>query len=114
MRILKEIIEQLDGYDPEQEYFEFDIGQRNRIVSVLWDNVYGDYYKKSLRGKTQETPLKVQLDILMYLLQILQEHEEKEQFELCDVVQRLIEITEHKISELDEHYANSIKKTNRE
>lgn len=107
MRILEKIIKRLEGYDPDREYFEFKEKERDNIVSLLWDEVYGNYYLQSLKGKTSETPLRVQINILTYLMTILNEYEQNEQFEICDVVLKLIQITENKITQLDRYYATT-------
>lgn len=111
MKILEDIINRLDCYDPQKDYFHYTTDEREHIVSVLWDEVYGEDYRRSLRGKSITNPLQVQLDILLYLMSILSKFEREDEFELCDVVQRLINITEHKIDKIEEDYANSKKKT---
>ena len=111
MKVLKEIISKLNGYDPNTEYFDFNLKQRNHIVSVLWDEVYGNHYISSLKGLTGENPLKVQYETLHYLNHILKEYEEIESYELCDIAKRLIDMTENKIQKIDIKYANSINKS---
>ena len=107
MRILENIIRNLEGLDVDKDYFDYTNKERHLIVSTLWDKVYGEYYIKSLMGLTDDNPLKIQLDILTYLMSILSEYENHQEFELCDIVLRLIQITEIKIQEIDDNYANS-------
>lgn len=107
MRILENIIKRLEGLDPDKDYFDYTNKERHLIVSTLWDEVYGEYYIKSLMGLTQDNPLKIQFDILTYLIDILNDYERDQEFELCDIVLRLIQITEIKIQNIDDNYANS-------
>lgn len=114
MRILKEVIRKLEGMDPNNEYFTFNKEERNKICSVLWDEVYGEIYLKSLQGKTIEKPLTIQYNILTFLMELLEEFKEKESYELCEVVDNLINITEDKIQQIDRYYAATQEKTRRE
>ena len=107
MRILENIIKRLEGFDPDCEYFDYTSDQREFLAGVLWDEVYGDYYVDSLKGLTMENPLTAQLNILDYLMTTLNEYETDGEYELCDIVLKLIQITEHKIQEIDRYYANS-------
>ena len=113
MKILEDIINRLDGYDPNKDYFHFNTEEREHIVNVLWEEVYGDYYLMSLMGETEDNPLKIQFDILMYLFGLISQFEKEENYELCDVVNRLIIITENKIQKIEEDYANSKQKSRR-
>ena len=101
MKILREIL----GEDVE--YFSLSLERRERVVNELWDEVYGSSYKKSLERPQMDSPLYQQIQILNFLFHSLKEFEENEQFEICDVVYRLIEITEEKIKEIDQHYADT-------
>lgn len=105
MRILKEVIRKLEGMDPNNEYFTFNKEERNKICSVLWDEVYGDIYLKSLQGKTIEKPLTIQYNILTFLIELLEQFKEDENYELCEVANTLIDITEDKIQQIDRYYA---------
>ena len=109
MRILKEVIRKLEGMDPNNEYFTFNKEERNKICSVLWDEVYGDIYLKSLQGKTIEKPLTIQYNILTFLIELLEQFKEDENYELCEVVETLIDITEDKIQQIDRYYAENKK-----
>jgi hypothetical protein len=111
MRILKEVIRKLEGMNPNDEYFTFSKEERKKICSVLWDEVYGDIYLKSLQGKTIEKPLTIQYNILSYLMELLENFKEHESYELCEVVNTLINITENKIQQIERYYATTEKKT---
>lgn len=111
MKILEDIISRLEGFDKDAEYFDYDLVQREFLANVLWDEVYGDYYIETLKGMTLENPLTAQLNILDYLMEILNDYEINGEYELCDLVLNLILITENKIQEIDENYASSKQKT---
>ena len=106
MNILREILLGV-GLDGEVEYFSLSLEDRERVVNKLWDEVYGPSYKRSLERPEMDSSLYQQIQILNFLFNSLKEFEEIEQFEVCDVVYRLIEITEDKINEIDKHYADT-------
>lgn len=101
MNILKDVIGKMDEYDHKKSYWDYTPNQREKIVEKLWDEVYGGYYKNSLMGRTISNPLSVQHDILEYLFFLLEEHKLNEDYEVCDVIEQLITITEIKTQELD-------------
>ena len=113
MRILYEIIKDLGFEDVNKDYFDYTQTEREHIVSVLWDAVYGDFYQNSLKGLTQETPLEIHYNILDYLNQLKEEKEYENEFEVCDVIVGLINATETKTRKLDKDYANSNKEDRR-
>ena len=110
MRILQDIINRLDGFDPNAEYFDFTEQERDTLVGVLWDEVYGRPYFNSKRPNTPSQPLEDHYNILIYLMEILTGFEDDDEYEICDVVNRLIHITENKINTIDLYYANTNKK----
>ena len=112
MKILQEILERLN-MEVDIEYFDLSITERERVVNVLWDEVYGPSYERSLEDTRMDNPLFQQIQILHFLFDILKEFEHEEQFEICDVVSRLINITESKIQQIDRYYAHTNEKTNR-
>ena len=111
MRILQDIINKLDGYNPDQNYFEFTEQERDRLVGVLWDEVYGIPYFNTLHYPTKSKPLEAHYDILVYLIEVLHQFEDEDEYEICDVVNRLITITEDKIRAINKHYADTNKKS---
>jgi len=111
MRILKDIIDKLEGLDPDLDYFQHSVKDRDRLASVLWDEVYGKPYLNDMKTSRRTKPLEAHYDILVYLIGILYDFEGDDEYELCDVVHRLINITEDKIKTLNRYYADTDKKT---
>jgi hypothetical protein len=108
MKILKEIIEKLGLENVEElEYFDLSEDKRKELVSMIWDEVYGEEYIKSYLPMTPQNPLEVQFDIISYLMDILHENEQKGEYEVCDIVLQLIQISEHKMEIIDKIYANT-------
>jgi len=102
MRILKDIIEKLDGYDTNKDYFEFTEQERDTLACVLWEEVYGGKLFISNRLIT----LSEHYDLLVYLVDVIQEFEKEDEYEICDVMHRLINITDNKIQQIDKEIAN--------
>ncbi len=101
MRILEKVIGRLEGYDSQTEYFDFTEQQRSEIISILWDEVYGEFYKLCLKGDTDESPLEAHMNIISYLYFLRDEKIEEEEYEVCEVIEGLINITESKVRKYD-------------
>ena len=100
------------GADENTEYWETTEEKRKEIISRLWDIIYGDIYKDAVVKHTEES-IETQYEILVSLHSTLHSFEKEEEYELCDVVQSLINITEDKIQEIDFKYAINNTKTKR-
>lgn len=114
MRLIQEILQRivdLDGFDENKEYFDYSDEDRNKLTSILWDEIYRDVYLNSLIGRTIGGPLETQYDILSDLYYLQKHFEMDEQYELCDIVRNLINITEKKVQQIDRYYAHTKKKT---
>ena len=103
MRILKDIIEKLEGYDTNKEYFEFTEKERDKLVSILWEEIYGNTEHFPNRLIT----LSEHFDLIVYLMDVIKDFEIDEQYESCDVIHRLIDITDNKIQEINKDFANT-------
>lgn len=101
MRILEKVIGKLEGYDSQTDYFDFTEKQRREIISILWDEVYGDFYKQCLKGETDESPLEAHMNIISYLYYLKDEKLIQEEYEVCEVIDGLINITESKVRQHD-------------
>jgi len=98
MRILQQLFERLEGYEPDKDYFEYPKRKRQKVISHLWDTLYGDLYRMSIdNGDALDT----HYHILTYLQQTLKDFEGSDEYEACDVILELINITEDKIQQID-------------
>lgn len=110
MKVVKEIVERLGVENPEgMEYFDLNEKLRDKMVSIIWDDVYAEEYIRSYLPNASMTPLQLQFEIISYLMDILHTNEERGDYEVCDITIRLIKISENKIQEIDKHYADTNK-----
>lgn len=81
--------------------------QREETSDLLWSEVYGDVFNPLIKSNYSNETIQVQHQILNYLNNILEDYEYIEDFEACDIVNRLILITKDKIKLIEQGYAHS-------
>ena len=110
-KLLNRIIRELSLNPATTDYFDLDEPTRQVVYDTLWDEVYSEMYRDSY--ETLYGPIGIELDIHTSLDNLLLRHEELENYEVCDLLKGLLQVTPHKIHQIDLEYATNNTKSRR-
>ena len=111
MSKLEKIISEI-GLDKDESYFKLNEEHKKQFISLLWDEMYGNQYYKTLVKPQFITPIDMEWDIINNLNYLKELFLKEEKYEETQLVQDLFDITQNKLNQI-RNYANTTK-TNRD
>lgn len=88
-------------------FSSMDEQQRTQTCRLLWDEIYGGLFDlKKIHNKSGDY-YEMLNDISYYLQSLINDFEDGDNFEACDIINRMITITKNKQKEIIDNYAAS-------